>query len=115
MKCIKQDHEISGAPAIEPPIDAISDLGLSDDWKKLLKNIFLPLTVFVLFVTAIFFVKYLFKQESDDSDNIISGAILKRVFIILSAGKEGVGKDSWKQWSGKPPACKAPENTTPEN
>lgn len=105
LKCVKTKRDKPKTVLPEPVIED-SKYGFSDKLKKILKNIFFPLTIINLFVVAIFFTKYLFNEVRIDG-KIVKGAWLKKIFLILTA-KEGPagGLDTWNgSWGRALPRC----------
>lgn len=106
LKCVKRVDEvktIKPEEIIEPVIE--DRLGFNKDLKKLLRNIFLPVTILVLFITAAFTVKFLFREVRDEkTGNVIEGAVLKKLFAILAGNSIPV--DTWKSWNPGAPQCK---------
>ena len=106
LKCVKQDVDpeiLEQPPVIDDKVEDTYDekgcmyVGGIPVCKGTLEKIFLPLTTFVLFLTSIYFVKFLFREKKDNNNKIITGGILKKIFVILVGGSVDIGQ--WDSWS----------------
>ena len=103
LKCVKTARTFDQKPIEEPPI-VDSGSSFSEALKKKLHNILLPLTVIVLFVVAIYFTKYLFRESRDEGNTVpTKGGFIKKFFMILTVGKLETKK--WNNWGGTETQC----------
>lgn len=103
LKCVKTQRTFDQKPIEEPPI-VDRGSGFSDSLKRKLHNIMLPLTVIVLFIVAVFFTKYLFREIRNPGNPVPSkGGLIKKFFMILTVGKLEPSK--WNNWGASATEC----------